>query len=161
MNKERPPPLLPFQPHLLCPRAAWSSLFCFMSRASSWVSSSLIYLHPVHFPLHSQNDLSRTQIRLCHLSTWNGIQSPLSPGTVLKSLTWSPRLSCFLTQLSLAPSPLSLYILASPSSEPATRHHDLSGCFSVPSPMVVFSAWWFSTPTLSLVQIFLSYMNWF
>ena len=53
-SKQHSPPLFPLQPHLLCPGSAWSLLFCFMSTVSSWVSSSLIYLYLVHFPLHSQ-----------------------------------------------------------------------------------------------------------
>lgn len=53
-SKQRLPPLLPLQPHLLCPGSVWSLLFCFMSTVSSWVSSSLIYFYLVHFPLHSK-----------------------------------------------------------------------------------------------------------
>lgn len=109
------------------------------SPALSWLSlvtSLLLYVHSLllgllisNLSLSSlstvRNDLSTRQIRPCHLSDRNRIQSVV-PRTVVKFSTWLPRPLYLPTELSLAPSPLTMHILVSPSCELAARHHSVS-----------------------------------
>ena len=124
-SKQHLPPLLPLQPHVLCPGSAWSLLFCFMSTVSSWVSSSLIYLYLVHFPLHRQEwTFYKTDPAMSPF--WLKQDPVCCPQDSCEFSTWLPRPLYLPTELSLAPSPLTMHILVSPSCELAARHHAVS-----------------------------------